>query len=125
MNLTEVRQAIADIFTTLDENLTVDIYTPSTVNIPHAWVKIDTIEPQVFGSRASTVTGSVTVIVSGSTDDQADELLDAWLSDHTIVDAFADAEVQVAALRFVQVGDEFQVAGQGFVGFVCEFEAFV
>lgn len=125
MNLTGVRQRVADIFATLDPNLTVDIYTPSTVNVPHAWVKVDTIEPQVFGGHAYTVTGTVTVIVSASTDDQADELLDEWLSGHTIVDAFTDADVQVAAVRFAQVGDEFQFAGQGFVGFVCEFEAFV
>jgi len=122
VNLTEVRQAIADAIGSLDENLTVDLHTPSTPNPPHAWVRVDRITPDSF-SRSYLVSGAVTVIVSASTDEQAEEQLDVWLSDHLLGDAFDDIDVAVARWEVTDVGTEYSVAGQGFVGFTVEFDA--
>ena len=122
MNLTDVRQAIADAIGSLDDNLTVDLYVPATANPPHAWVRVDRITPDSF-SRTYNVAGAVTVVVSASTDEQAEELLDLWLSDHLLDDAFDDIDVAVARWEVTDVGTEFTVGGQGFIGFTVEFDA--
>ena len=123
MNISELRSAIADALTEINDALTVDAYVPTVAQLPHAWVSVDSITPEVFGHRGGRVVGSVTFCVSGADEEGAWELLDEMLSDDSIVDAFNAVDFDVSVTQIVAIGEDVEIAGQVFKSFVVEWEA--
>lgn len=124
IDIASTRNDLCDAISAVEDRLTVTPYRPKAIQLPHAWVEINTLTPAAYGDDVWNVEGQIVVAVSEADDDAAWELLDSIGADR-ISRALSEAVVVVDGVRIVNYGEDIDVAGQAFRSFTIEFTVMV